>query len=187
MLTSTGIPLNGAAPTVLAAAGTLAAGIDQEGSTCFAAGGDLHCWGSGSLGQLGLGTTTDRNRAGSLVMGADSPLTGLAITKVAVGIGHACALDKAGKAYCWGANDSLELGPGPAARNERPGPFMAAETFSEIAVGGVVDFNQPQTSKGFTCVLPRETPKTIRCVGANLSGQLGTPMPTVTDNDVIMP
>ncbi len=83
------------------------------------------CWGSDVRGQLGDGTTGD-------------PATGLRVTAVQVvrqsgpfggvrkldgGLGHTCALRTDGTAWCWGSNDSGQLGRGSADDDPHPYPI----------------------------------------------------------------
>lgn len=67
------------------------------------AGGAMYCWGLNRFGQLGDGTTIDRNTP-VLVSG------GVTFTSVSAGRDHTCGLSSASIVYCWGYNLSGELG-----------------------------------------------------------------------------
>jgi alpha-tubulin suppressor-like RCC1 family protein len=69
--------------------------------------GGVWCWGQNHQGQLGDGTTTDRFTPAE-VTGFTAP-----VVKVACGAFHACALDEEQALWCWGSNDSGQLGLGP--------------------------------------------------------------------------
>src|SRR5690606_20344471 len=58
--------------------------------------GEAFCWGSGELGQLGNGLTSERQTP-KLVTSA------VRFTRIAAGEQHTCALDPAGAAWCWGS------------------------------------------------------------------------------------
>lgn len=60
--------------------------------------GAVHCWGSNTTGQLGDGTTIDRDIPGQL-----DGLSG--VTAIAVSFNGSCAVAD-GAAYCWGASVS---------------------------------------------------------------------------------
>lgn len=88
---------------------------------------------------------------------------GLSAAFVAGGLGHTCALDRAGRAYCWGSNQSYQLGrdlPGGAEASGTPAPVETDLRFSTLAAGG-----------DFTCGLDRAG--TAYCWGSNTMGELG--------------
>jgi hypothetical protein len=77
--------------------------------------GELKCWGANDSGQLGLGDTDDRggepHDLGAAL--AAVPLgTNDAVTALAAGGRHTCALLRSGRVRCWGANDRGQLGLG---------------------------------------------------------------------------
>jgi alpha-tubulin suppressor-like RCC1 family protein len=61
--------------------------------------GTAFCWGNNASGQLGDGTTTNRDMPVPV-------LTGLKFTSIDAGTAHTCALTSAGEAYCWGTQRS---------------------------------------------------------------------------------
>ena len=68
-------------------------------------------WGDNTLGdQLGNGTTDDA-LVPTLISGTTA-FTHVSLALETLGSQHGCALDAAGKAYCWGANRSYEVGDG---------------------------------------------------------------------------
>ncbi|MBN2084680.1 MAG: hypothetical protein JW748_05605 [Anaerolineales bacterium] len=84
------------------AAGIVAAGWGQ---TCaLLNGGILRCWGWNFYGQLGEGSTANRNHPVAVV-----GLDGI-VTAIAGGGGHTCAILATGEVFCWGFNDSGQLG-----------------------------------------------------------------------------
>ena len=73
----------------------------------LATGGIAYCWGDNSFGELGTGTTSVSSPSPIAVIG------GLTFSAISAGISfHTCGLTTAGAAYCWGYNDSGELGNG---------------------------------------------------------------------------
>jgi alpha-tubulin suppressor-like RCC1 family protein len=75
--------------------------------------GQLKCWGWGSSGQLGYGSTAS----------LDTPrpdgvnLDGVTAFRISAGFGHTCALRSNGTARCWGANSQGQLGRGNTANS----------------------------------------------------------------------
>ncbi len=103
--------------------------------------GDAYCWGNNELGELGLGTKNGPEycqlggppRSCSTVPAAVAG--GLKFTAVTAGRGYACALTASGAAYCWGVNDSGQLGDGTTSDRLSPVPVVGGRTFVAIAAG----------------------------------------------------
>jgi alpha-tubulin suppressor-like RCC1 family protein len=89
------------------AQGLIATSISHTCALTKASDAGVKCWGNNSSGQLGDGTTTQRNQPVQVV--------GLTNGVAAVGVGSnfSCALLTSGQVKCWGANDSGQLGTGP--------------------------------------------------------------------------
>ena len=126
----------------------------------------VRCWGAGADGRLGYGSTADVGDDGSLaVQGAVD--VGGAVRQLAAGAVHTCALLTTGAVRCWGAAARGQLGYAnvqaigdgepPRAAGDVPLPGSAIA----ITAGG-----------DHTCALLADA--TVRCWGANESGQLGT-------------
>ena len=76
-------------------------------------GNRMKCWGTGGMGQLGIGNTQDIGDD-SDEMGENLPFVdtgnGLNITKVTLGESHTCALFENGSVKCWGETTLLGIG-----------------------------------------------------------------------------
>ena len=131
--------------------------------TCaIAKGGQAYCWGSNATGQLGSGSDHPELGVPTMVAG------GFNFTSIAVGgsadntagSGHTCALTKQARAYCWGANQSGELGIGAAGSPVTlPAPVAGGLTFTSLAIGR------------HTCGISGGA---AYCWGTNYAGELGT-------------
>jgi alpha-tubulin suppressor-like RCC1 family protein len=84
----------------------------------------------------------------------------LAFREVSASSGHACGVTTDNRAYCWGLNDSGELGTGNAAEATRP-----------VAAAPSLRFLYTREGAGYTCGLTTENQ--IYCWGLNTDGQLG--------------
>jgi alpha-tubulin suppressor-like RCC1 family protein/tRNA A-37 threonylcarbamoyl transferase component Bud32 len=95
---------------------------------------------------------------------APSPPTGVSFpaerATVAAGSRHSCALDDAGHAECWGANDQGQLGDGT--HEDRAGP---------ATVAGELTFAALSAGTSHTCGVTRDGD--VYCWGGNERGQLG--------------
>ncbi|HJQ18785.1 MAG TPA: hypothetical protein VJ867_00460 [Gemmatimonadaceae bacterium] len=92
---------------------------------------------------------------------------------VAAGKEHTCALTSDGTAYCWGSNESGQLGV-PAGtsrcmRGDRPIPCESRP----VAVSGGLKFRKITAGALHTCAIT--TTARVYCWGDNLFGQLGDP------------
>lgn len=126
--------------------GRSACGIDQEGY--------LYCWGSNHMGRLGLNINDD-----GLTHHTPQKVGSKRYQKVSVGQ-HACALDEAGTAYCWGRGSYGQLG-----NND------TSNQFAPVAVTGGIKFRDISAGSNTTCGVALDG--TGYCWGQASSGQLG--------------
>ena len=82
--------------------------------------GKVRCFGLGDDGEIGIGSTTSTNNAGST--GTVHYSNGNEVVNAAyitAGNEHTCILDTEGKAYCWGYNYNGQLGNGDDSRSDQ--------------------------------------------------------------------
>lgn len=116
--------------------------------------GGLKCWGNNSYGQLGDGSTTNRN--------APVDVSGLTsgVTAVVAGAAHTCAIISAGGLKCWGMNDNGQLGDGTYEQRNTPVSVLGhADGVSVVGTWGQ-----------HACAIRNSN---VRCWGLNSVGQLG--------------
>jgi alpha-tubulin suppressor-like RCC1 family protein len=133
-----------------------------SGFTCaVATGGTAYCWGSGASGELGQ--AAPETCTSGRVPCARSPLAipGRGYTTVAAGIRHACALDTAGAAFCWGFSLLGETGSTAFGETVLP-PYRVPgrDVFATLGAGDA-----------FTCGLTTEG--RALCWGSGNRGELG--------------
>jgi alpha-tubulin suppressor-like RCC1 family protein len=68
--------------------------------------GQAVCWGQNHVGQIGTGTVVNSILTPMPVEG------GATYRSISAGLSHACAIGNSGALYCWGANDTGQLGTG---------------------------------------------------------------------------
>jgi alpha-tubulin suppressor-like RCC1 family protein len=95
---------------------------------CALVSGSVQCWGDGSVGRLGTGSTDNQLRP-ARVQGA------AAFTTLSVGLEHSCAIAADGTAFCWGANYNAALGEGTTTARSEPTRVQTDVRFSGIAAG----------------------------------------------------
>lgn len=128
------------------------AGVDHA---CAAStSGALRCWGRNSGGQLGTGNTTGQQNPAEVI-----GISGLTIRDVALGERHTCALTDEGSVYCWGRNDSGQLGVGTTVNSTSAGAPAIYEGATAIGAGA-----------SHTCALVHGG---VQCWGSNQYGQIG--------------
>jgi alpha-tubulin suppressor-like RCC1 family protein len=126
-----------------------------DNHTCGLYYGFPYCWGYNADGELGDSTTTPQ-------LVPVQVKNGLYLTQIASGWFHTCGLDYyTGAAYCWGDNNSWQLGWGtPPQDGLAPGLVQGGRTFISLSAGGV-----------HTC--GRLSNETAYCWGSNQDGGLG--------------
>jgi alpha-tubulin suppressor-like RCC1 family protein len=113
-----------------------------------------YCWGYGVRGQLGNGTTAFSTLRPTLVSG------GLHFAQVSAGLYYTCGITTDDRAYCWGDNQTGQLGDGTTTSRSKPVLVAGGRRFRHIRAGAI-----------HTCA---ETPFDVAfCWGENFAGQLG--------------
>jgi len=137
--------------------------------------GSVKCWGENNLGQLGLGDTINR-RDNSSYMGDNLTIvdlgSGRTATAIATGDSHTCVILDNVSIKCWGSNASGQLGLGD---NSTRGDGSASGGMGDNLT--IVDLGSGRTAKAIaagnqhTCAILDNS--SVKCWGANASGQLG--------------
>ena len=143
---------------------TVVAITASEAHTCtILDNGFVSCWGYNGYGQLGDGTTTDR----------DTPTQTSSTAAVAISAGyqHTCAILDDGSVSCWGRNSNGQLGDGTNSHRNTPTQTSTLGT----------DRTAVSISAGdrHTCAILDD--ESVSCWGFNNFGQLGDG--TTTDRD----
>jgi alpha-tubulin suppressor-like RCC1 family protein len=136
--------------------GDITAISSRQSSTCaLNVNGWVRCWGNNEFGQLGDGTTVNRNYPVDVV--------GLTSRVAAVSLGddHACVLMASGGVKCWGNNEFGQLGDGTT--TDRRTPVDVA------GLDGVV----VEVKAGYKITCARMNDGRVKCWGLGKYGALG--------------
>ena len=148
-------PNPGAAPPPAAPliSSIITAGI---GHTCAITPADgLRCWGLNDSGQLGDATFTDSSNPVNVV-----DIIASGVIDLESGIKHTCVLTSNSEVYCWGLNNSGQLGDGTYSNRNVPVLVKGLEG-NIVSISGGAEF---------TCAV--SDTNDVMCWGDNTSGQL---------------
>jgi alpha-tubulin suppressor-like RCC1 family protein len=135
--------------------------IDANVACAIATDGQAYCWGSGYLGNGGVGTSSTPTAVAG----------GLSWTTLEAGENFHCGTVGGGAAYCWGASPNGNLGNGTNVAAVGP-----------TAVSGGHTFTQLSSSQNHTCGVT--TDGNAYCWGGNDAGELGDRTTTSTTTPV---
>lgn len=91
--------------------------------------GAAYCWGRASSGELGTGVVD------AFAPGPRRVSGGLTFTALAAGDRHTCGLTAEGAAYCWGENQTGQLGRGDTTSTTAPVRVAGGHHFTRITAG----------------------------------------------------
>src|SRR5262249_58591538 len=99
-------------------------------------------------------------------------VTGMGLTGLDTGGGHACGIGTGGTVLCWGANANGQLGDGTRIDRADPTPVLGVSGAKQVATGG-----------DHSCALLGDG--SVACWGLNTYGQLADA--TRTSRSVVAP
>jgi alpha-tubulin suppressor-like RCC1 family protein len=139
----------GVTPTAISAGAfhTLAIGSD----------GRLYAWGDNDQGELGDGTTTERDSPEAITLAA-----GVTPTAIAAGYYHSLAIGSDGNLYAWGYNEIGQLGDGTTTEHDSPEVITLASGVTPTEISAVYYHSMAIGSDG-----------NLYAWGDNINGQLG--------------
>jgi alpha-tubulin suppressor-like RCC1 family protein len=153
------VPLGGLPVKFIAAGGRHTCAVVTNGPA-----DEVRCWGANDSGQLGQTLAIGTNSAAPSL--AFAP--GMAITMVAAGDAHTCAIDNSQVVSCWGSNSDGQLGD----PTTLPGSPANGKNKIPTAVGGGVSAEMLSLSMNTSCALAFTGD--LWCWGLNDSAQLQT-------------
>jgi len=130
-------------------------------------GSTVYCWGSNSIGQLGLGSGGGPYAQPMPVAIPNAGLNGTPVIDISAGYEHACALMSSQQVYCWGYNVDGETGTGTLSDTLATPIVVSGLQASQVSAGGF-----HTCAIGYPPVAPYGA--AMSCWGTNAEGQLGT-------------
>ena len=102
--------------------------------------GRAYCWGDNRYGQLGIGADTPYVST-PIPVDTTTGLTDTNVVAITAGWHHTCAQTTDGQAYCWGRNNSGQLGDGTTTHRTTPTAVatttgLTSTNVAQIAAGG---------------------------------------------------
>lgn len=148
------------------------------------AGGQVHCWGSNSAGQLGYGDATDRSTVPTQAVQLGTNRSAL---QLSLGVNFTCALLDNGEIKCWGTNAMGELGYGDTmTRGTSPGSMgdslARVPLWDEAPPGLTHAIKKLASSPTHSCALLENG--MVKCWGPNDYGQLGQGNTSIIGNNL---
>jgi alpha-tubulin suppressor-like RCC1 family protein len=137
-------------------------------------GGTVECWGTGTYGQLGDGTSTSSSTAVAV-----SGLSG--VTAISAGTHFACALLSGGSVECWGQMIYGELADGSTTYGCGAPPCSP----TPVAIQGLSGVTAIAAGAQFACALRSD--RTVQCWGDNTDGALGNGAAVGSSTPVTVP
>lgn len=122
--------------------------------------GRASCWGANDRGQAGTGSTAAWVEAPTPIAAGDA-----AFVSISAGDRHTCAVDGEGAVWCWGANDTGQLGDGTYIDRDQPVAVTLNGRFEAVSAGA-----------GHSCATGRDG--VVVCWGENIHGQVGAGLAT---------
>jgi len=166
-LTHGGIPVTSFDAVI--GGGNFTFALDQQGR--------LWAWGFNSVGQLGLGDTTARDRPTFVPIAGLSGVT--SFDTVIAGVNHTLAFDQQGRLWTWGNNGQGRLGLGDTADRGRPTLVPLAD------LSGVTSFDTVIAGNSHTLALDQQG--RLWAWGNNGNGRLGIGNTTEQHRPTLVP
>ena len=121
------------------------------------------CSGANTDGQLGI-ATTNPGESDSFVT-VDNGISRW--STISAGLRHTCGIGNDGALWCWGNNDSGQLGTGDVVSSATPVRIGAGDFWASVSAGGT-----------HTCAIANDA--SMYCWGDNTDGRLGIDSSTIT-------
>jgi len=134
---------------------------------------DMKCWGQGTSGQLGQGSSlaigNDPNEMSDYLPPINFP-SGVVVSSFGTGWSHSGIISSTGSLFMWGWNSNGQLGIGSTVTKGDSGSEMG-DNLQETIVGSGRSVVQFQGGEQFSCVIIDNYE--LKCFGKNDQGQLG--------------
>ncbi|MDQ8155205.1 MAG: hypothetical protein P3B98_11150, partial [Gemmatimonadota bacterium] len=155
--------------TSLVSGGSHSCAIVSVSSNALRPAGSVLCWGANGYGQLGDGFAISGIASSNVAVGVALP--GITFTSLTAGENHTCGVSSTGSAYCWGRNNSGQLGDGTSTDTSTPVLVSGSLSWRSLSAGELFTCGVVGAASGGGTTTGRGT---VYCWGDNEYGQLGT-------------
>jgi alpha-tubulin suppressor-like RCC1 family protein len=131
------------------------------------AAGEVYCWGLDYNGQLGVGEAVAKRAVPVLA----SALAGLSIRALAAGWHFTCGIADTGAAYCWGTDESGQLGDGPVEHDKGTCGIVCSLVPVQVMGSESADYVTIDATNDHVCAVTHDG--SVQCWGAASAGRLG--------------
>jgi alpha-tubulin suppressor-like RCC1 family protein len=140
--------------------------VGSYSACALSSAGAAYCWGLGTNGQLGNGTSSSTPVTTPVAVTASGVLSGLTLTQISAKSSTFCVLSSAGAAYCWGYGTNGQLGNNSTTATQ-------STPVAVTATGALAGLTLTAIAAGFpdTCALA--STGAAYCWGAGSTGGLG--------------
>lgn len=152
-------------------------------SCAIASDDQVYCWGSNGNGQLGTGSIPN-NYSRPTIVYTGGVLSGKTIKQISLGSYYTCAIASDDQVYCWGANESGQLGTGLGGESLVPTAVIRTGVLFSKTIKNI------SSGSYHSCVIASDD--NSYCWGSGGNGELGNGLnsnsfvPVAVDKSLLM-
>jgi serine/threonine-protein kinase len=104
-------------------------GVSSGIATCVVRRGEVYCWGNNVYGSAGVGTTSTSVADPTKVAGLEN------VASITSGVATTCAITRGAELYCWGQNNTGQVGDGTRENRATPVKIPGLRSVTSVSPG----------------------------------------------------